>query len=101
MKIKKGDLVLITTGKDKGKTGKVERVFSKLNKVSVEGMNEFKRHMKARTQNEKSEIKTIYKPIALSNVALLDPKTKKPSRVGYKVEKGTKMRISKASGQAV
>lgn len=101
MKIKKGDLVLVTTGKDKGKTGKVEKVFTKLNKVSIEGMNEFKRHLKSRTQGQASEIKTIYKPIDISNVALLDPKSKKPTRVGYKVEKESKTRIARASGQAV
>lgn len=99
MKIRKGDLVLVTTGKDKGKTGKVEKVFIKNNKVAVEGINEFKRHLKARSQGQTSEIKTITKPIAISNVALIDPKTKKPTRVGYKIEKGIKSRIAKASGE--
>lgn len=101
MKIKKGDLVIIRTGKDKGKTGKVEKVFSKTNQVVVEGLNQYKRHVKARQQGQQSEIITITKPVSVANVAIIDPKTKKPSRVGYKIEKGTKVRVSKASQQAL
>ncbi len=99
MKIKKGDLVIIKKGKDKGKTGKVEKVFAKTEKLLVEGINQYKRHLKARQQGQKSEIITITKPLSVANVALVDPKTNKPSRVGYKMEKGAKVRISKASQQ--
>lgn len=101
MKIKKGDSVIITKGKDKGKTGTVTKVFTKTNKVIVEGMNQYKRHVKARQQGQQSEIITITKPLGVANVAIVDPKTKKPTRVGYKVEKGTKVRVSKASSQAL
>ena len=77
MKILKGDLVAIVTGKDEGKTGKVEKVLTKENKVVVEGVNLFKRHIKARTQGQKSEIVTITKPLPQANVALICPKCKR------------------------
>lgn len=101
MKIKKGDEVMIMKGKDKGKTGKVEKVFTKEAKVVVGGMNQYKRHVKSRQQGQQSEIITITKPLAVANVAVVDPKTKKPTRVGYKMEKGAKVRIAKASQQAL
>lgn len=93
MKILKGDLVAIVTGKDEGKTGKVEKVLTKENMVVVEGVNQFKRHIKARTQGQKSEIVTITKPLAMANVALICPKCKEQTRVGYKVSKDSKERI--------
>ena len=93
MKIIKNDTVKIMSGKDAGKTGKVERVFEKETKVLVEGINEFKRHMKARSQSQPAEIITINKPLALSSVQLVCPKCKKPTRVGYKIDKGEKMRM--------
>lgn len=93
MKILKGDLVAIVTGKDEGKTGKVEKVLTKENKVVVEGVNQFKRHIKARTQGQKSEIVTITKPLAMANVALICPKCKEQTRVGYVVSKDSKERI--------
>lgn len=101
MKIKKGDTVLVVTGKDAGKTNKVIRVFPKKQMVLVEGVNQYKRHMKARSQSQPSEIITITKPLPVSNVTLLDPKTKKPTRAGYKIEKGTKIRISRKSGERI
>ncbi|MEK7605122.1 MAG: 50S ribosomal protein L24 [Patescibacteria group bacterium] len=93
MKILKGDLVAIVTGKDEGKTGKVEKVLTKENKVVVEGVNLFKRHIKARTQGQKSEIVTITKPLPQANVALICPKCKEQTRVGYIVSKDSKERI--------
>lgn len=93
MKILKGDTVSIQIGKDKGKTGKVLRVMSKDDKVLVEGMNQFKRHMKARVQGQKSEIITIAKPLAISKVSLICPQCKKQTRVGYKIENDEKVRI--------
>jgi len=101
MKIKVGDTVQVMMGRDKGKTGKVTKVFSKENAVLVEGVNEYKRHKKARMPQESSEIITISKPLAASKVALLDPKTKKPTRVGYKIEKNKKVRIAKKSGEKI
>ncbi len=93
MKLKKGDEVEIVKGKDKGKTGKIEKVFSKTGKVLVAGVNQYKRHIKARTQGQKSEIVTITKPLPVSNVAFLCPKCKKITRIGYEMTKDTKVRI--------
>lgn len=87
MKIKKNDEIIVTLGKDKGKKGKVEKVFAKEDRILVPGINEFKKHKKARYQGEKSGIVVIIKPIALSKVALICPNCKKMTRVGYKIEK--------------
>lgn len=97
MKIRINDTVQIMTGKDKGKTGKVLRVLPAKNMVMVEGINQFKRHMKGQAQGQKSEIITITKPLNASKVSLIDPKKKKPTRVGFKIEKGKKVRISRKS----
>ncbi|HVZ58231.1 MAG TPA: 50S ribosomal protein L24 [Patescibacteria group bacterium] len=93
MKIHKGDLVTIVGGKDEGKTGKIEKVLTKEAKVVVDGVNQYKRHIKARTQGQQSEIVTITKPLAISNVALICPHCKQVTRVGYVVSKDSKQRI--------
>lgn len=98
MKIVKGDKVVVIAGKDKGKEGIVQAVYPKVNKVVVEGVNVHKKHKKPTQQNPEGSVVEMYVPIDASNVAIIDPKTKKASRVGYKVEKGQKIRISKASG---
>jgi len=95
MKLIKGDLVKIVVGKDKGKTGKVEKILTKEAKVLVEGVNQYKRHMKARQQGQKSEIITITKPLSVANVALICPKCKEQTRIGYVISKETKQRICK------
>lgn len=95
MKLLKNDTVKIVAGKDNGKTGKIEKVFIKENKVLVEGVNQYKRHVKARSAQQKSEIITITKPLPVSNVALLCPKCKKITRVGFKMIKDGKVRICK------
>lgn len=95
MKLIKGDLVKIVVGKDKGKTGKIEKVLTKEAKVLVEGVNQFKRHVKARQQGQSSEIVTITKPLSVANVALICPKCKEQTRVGYLISKETKQRICK------
>ena len=99
MKIVKGDKVVVIAGKDKGKEGIVQAVYPKLNKVVVEGVNTHKKHQKPTQQNPEGTIVEMYVPIDVSNVAIVDPKTKKASRVGYAVDKdGNKIRISKKSG---
>lgn len=98
MKILKGDKVVVISGSDKGKEGIVQAVYPKLNKVVVEGVNVHKKHKKPTQNNPEGSIVDMYVPIDVSNVAIVDPKTKKASRVGYKEEKGKKVRISKASG---
>ena len=87
MKLKKGDTIKVLIGKDKDRSGKIERVFPKSDSVLIEGINQFKRHVKAREKNQKSEIVLITKPMRASKVALICPKCKKPTRVGFKIEK--------------
>lgn len=95
MKIKKGDVVKIVLGKDAGKTGKVEKVMAGKNAVVVEGVNQYKRHIKARAQGQQSEIITITKPLNVAKVAVLCPKCKEPTRIGYVINKDSKQRICK------
>ncbi|MDB5254431.1 MAG: rplX [Parcubacteria group bacterium] len=97
MNIKKNDTVYILSGKDKGKTAKVLRAFPKEMKVIVEGMNIRKIHRKP-TQGKKGSIVEKSHPMDVSNVALIDPKTKKPTRVGMKMVGEKMVRISKKSG---
>lgn len=102
MKIKKGDKVKVISGADKGKEGIVQKVFPKLNRVVVEGVNVHKKHKKPTQQNPEGGILDIYAPIDASNVMVIDPKTKSVTKVSYKYEtdkKGntTKVRISKKS----
>ena len=93
MKLKKGDSVKIVLGKDKGKTGKIERILPKIEKVLVTGINQYKRHMKARAQGQSSEIVTVTKPLAGTNVALICPHCKLQTRIGFRVEKNGKIRV--------
>lgn len=89
MKIKKGDNVKILIGKDKGKTGKVEKVYPSRKQILVAGVNEFKRHVKSREKSQKSEITTITKPLSVANVVLVCPKCNKTTRIGFKIVKGS------------
>ena len=101
LKLKKGDKVIVTTGKDKGKTGEITTVFPKENKVIVGGVNMVKRHTKP-SQESAGGIVSKEMPIHVSNVALVDPKTGKATRVGFKVEKdGHKVCVAKKSGEVV
>lgn len=101
MKIHKGDTVKVMIGKDKGKSGEVFKVDPKNMMVFVQNVNQYKRHFKSRMKDQKSEIITITKPLHMSKVALLDPKKKKPARIGYKIVKGEKVRISRMSKEKV
>lgn len=101
MKIKKNDNVIVIAGKDKGTKGKVLKVFPNLNKVVVEGVNIAKKHIKKSQGNKSGQIIEKSMPIDVSNVSILDPKTKKPTRIGYVIEEGKKVRISKSSGQKI
>lgn len=95
MKLKRDDDVIIVKGKDKGKRGKIEKVFSKDNMVLVPGVNLYKRHYKSKVQNKPSEIIQITKPFAVGNVALVCPNCHKITRIGYKMENKEKVRICK------
>ena len=101
MKIKKNDLVYILSGKDKGKTAKVLRAIPGENKVLVEGVNIKKVHQRAKKEGKKGEIIERALPIDVSNVAIIDPKSKKPTRVGMKLSEGKYIRIAKKSGSAL
>lgn len=101
MKIHKGDTVQMMMGKDKGKKGTVLKVIPESSLVVVEGVNLVKRHMKSRARGQKSEIVTLTKPVNVSKVALIDPKKKKPTRVGFKIVNGKKERITRMSGEKI
>jgi large subunit ribosomal protein L24 len=99
-RIKKGDTVMVRSGKYKGKSGLVLAVHPKTNKVTVEGVNIVKRHQRPTQIQPQGGIKEITKPIWISKVGLLDATAKKPSRVGYKTDaKGNKIRVLKTSGK--
>ena len=101
LKIKKGDKVIVITGKDKGKTGEVTKVLVQENKVIVSGINMVKHHTKP-SQESAGGIISKEMPIQISNVAYVDPKTNKPTRLGVKMDKnGRKVRFAKKSGEVV
>ena len=100
MKIKKGDQVIVTTGRDKGKQGEVLRAMPKTNKVVVQGVNMVKRHTRP-SQTNAGGIISKEAPIDVSNVALIDPEPGKPTRVGFKVVDGEKVRVAKKSGKVI
>ncbi len=99
MKFKKGDNVIVISGKDKGKKGTIVRVLKDENKVVVDGINLTKKHQRPRKSGEKGSIITIAMPINLSNVMAVDPKSGKRSRVGFKMVGDKKVRIARKSGQ--
>lgn len=102
MKIKVGDKVRVLSGNDKGKEGEVLKVIPKENKVVVKGINIKKRHKKATRQGEQSGIIEYEFPLDVSKVGFIDPKTKKTTRIGYKLNKdGKKVRISKKSQEEI
>ena len=101
-RIRKGDKVVVLTGKDKGATGEVLRVITAESRVVVQGVNVAKKHRKPSQTNPQGGIEKSELPIHISNVALADPKTGKPSRVGYKTLKdGKKVRVARKSGETV
>ena len=99
MHIKKGDTVKVISGKDKGKTGVVLTALPKKDRVLVEGVNIIKKHTKPNQANPQGGIVSQEEAIHVSNVMLLDPKSGEPTRVGYKVEDGKKVRVAKKSGE--
>lgn len=95
MKLKKGDKVKIISGKDKGKEGKIEKVYRKSNKVLILGINLYKRHVKKNEKLPQGGIVDVPRPIDVSKVMLICPKCNKLTRIGYKIEKDKKIRICK------
>lgn len=101
LKIKAGDNVVVIAGRDKNKTGKVLRVFPDTNKAIVEGVHIVQKHEKPSATNPQGGIVQKETPIQVSNIAVVDPKTKEATRVGYRVENGNKIRFAKKSNQAL
>lgn len=95
MKIKKNDNVIVMTGKDRGKSGKVLQVLVKDGKVVVQGANMMKRHERARKQGEKGQIVSKEVPLRASNVMVVCPRCAKPTRVGFHIEGDSKSRMCK------
>jgi large subunit ribosomal protein L24 len=101
MHVKKGDKVVVISGKDKGKQGIILSAFPKQNRVLVEGVNIVKKHSKPSQFNPQGGIISREAAIHASNVMPLDPKSGKPTRVGYKIEDGKKVRVAKISGESL
>ncbi|MDY0885832.1 50S ribosomal protein L24 [Dongia soli] len=100
LKVKKGDKVVVITGRDKGKTGEILKVLREENRVLVQGVNVVKRHQRQAMGVEGGIIEKEA-PIHVSNVAHIDPKTQKPTRVGFKMEGDKKVRIARRSGESI
>ncbi len=92
MKIHKGDTIKIITGKDRGKTGKLLKVFPLKNKILIEGLNIYKKHVRPKQQGEKGQTVLVPRPIDISNVMLVCPSCGQAARVGYRLEAGSKKR---------
>lgn len=100
--VKKDDTVFVITGKDKGKKSRVIAAYPRENRVLVEGVNMVKKHAKPSQENPQGGILNQEAPIHVSNVMLVDPKSGKPTRVGYKVlDNGKKVRVAKKSGEVI
>lgn len=101
-KIKRGDKVVVLTGKDKGKRGEVRHVLNKFDRVVVEGVNFIKKHQRARQQGQASQIIEREGPIHISNVMLIDPNNDQPTRVTFRQrDDGTMVRVGKKSGEDI
>ena len=101
MKIKKGDQIIVTMGKDKGRKGKVDAVYPKEHEVLVGGVNMYKRHEKKRDEKRQGGIIEYARPLSMGKIALLCPKCGKPTRAGYIVIKNEKERICKKCKQRI
>ena len=102
LKIKKGDRVVVLTGKDRGKEGTVLRSLPSEAKVVVEGVNTARRHRKARSATDSGGIIDLDMPIPVSNVAVVSPGDGRPTRVGYRIEAdGTKIRVCRRTGAEI
>jgi large subunit ribosomal protein L24 len=100
-KIRKGDEVIVTTGRDKGKKGEVLRLIPSENRAIVQGVNVVRKHQRP-TQMDPGGIKSEEAPINLSNIAIVDPKSGEATRVGFKInDDGTKVRVARKSGEVI
>lgn len=98
MKFRKGDEIIVTIGKDRGKRGKIEAVFPKQKAVLVAGVNIYKKHLKPRGQGKPGGIIDVSQPLSPGKIAFFCPKCGKPTRLGYQIEKSAKLRICRKCG---
>lgn len=101
LKIKTGDTVVVTAGDHKGSEGKVVKIDREKNKAIVEGINMVSKHEKPSAQNPQGGIVKKEAPIQISNLSLIDPKSGEPTRVGYEVRDGKKVRVAKKSNEVL
>jgi large subunit ribosomal protein L24 len=101
MNLKKGDTIIVIAGKDKGRQGKIEKVFHKENSVLVPELNQYKKHRKAQGENRPGEILTLSRPYGAAKVALLCPKCKLQTRIGIKILDNKKVRICRKCGAEI
>ncbi len=101
MKVKKGDNILIISGKDKGRTGKIIKALPKESKILVEGINLKKKHVRPKREGEKGQVVEIPAALDVSNVQIICPKCGKITRIGYKIDKNIKKRICKKCNQEI
>jgi large subunit ribosomal protein L24 len=102
IRLKKGDTVMVLSGKEKGKTGKITAVHPTANMVTVEGVNVVKKHQKPNTKYPQGGIVDVTKPLPVSKVGIIDPATKKPTRIAYAVDKtGAKVRVYASSKKEI
>lgn len=99
MHVKKGDKVKVLSGKDRGKQGVILEAYPKVERVLVEGVNMIQKHERSSQENPQGGILNLEAPIHVSNVMPIDPKSGEPTRVGYEVRDGKKVRIAKRSGE--
>lgn len=96
MKLKKGDQVLVVRGKDRGRKGKIEKIFPKTGKAFVPGINLYKKHVRPQSESKPGGVVEVVKPLPISNLAFLCPKCRQKTRIGYQIGKnGEKNRICK------
>ncbi len=101
MKLKKNDTIMVTIGKDKGRTGKIEKVFPKLGEILVTGINMVKKHTKRRDDKHPGGIIDVTRPLNAAKVSLVCPACGKPTRVGYLVAKNEKVRVCRKCGKKI
>jgi len=102
IRLKKGDTVVVRAGKYKGQTGKITATHPADNKVTVEGINIVKKHVKPNREHPQGAIVELTKPMWVSKVAIVEPTSKKPSKIGYSIDKdGNKTRVFKKTGKEI
>ncbi len=101
MKLKKNDLVMVTTGRDKGRQGKIEKIFSDTESVLVLGINQYKKHRKSQGEGKPGDILTLDRPIKTSKVAIICPKCKQQTRVGFTLLNDQKTRVCRKCDERI